>query len=91
VVTNAFGHVSLFIVGSCCLRLGKKSAILCLKLPNAEITGLHHHSWVHVSDFFLRFYLFIIYKYTVAVFRRARRGRQISLRVVVSHRVVAGI
>jgi hypothetical protein len=33
----------------------------------------------------------IIHKYTVAVFRRTRRGRQISLQVVVSHRVVAGI
>ena len=37
-------------------------------------------------------YLFIIiYKYTVAVFRCTRRGRQISLQVVVSHHVVAGI
>jgi hypothetical protein len=33
----------------------------------------------------------IINKYTVAVFRHTRRGRQISLRVVVSHHVVAGI
>jgi hypothetical protein len=42
--------------------------------------------------FFKRFtYLFIICKYTVAVFRRTRRGHQISLRVVVSHHVVAGI
>jgi hypothetical protein len=33
----------------------------------------------------------IISKYTVAVFRCARRGCQVSLRVVVSHHVVAGI
>jgi hypothetical protein len=33
----------------------------------------------------------IIHKYTVAVFTHTRRGRQISLRVVVSHHVVAGI
>jgi hypothetical protein len=33
----------------------------------------------------------IILKYTVAVFRRTRRGRQISLRVVVNHHVVDGI
>jgi hypothetical protein len=33
----------------------------------------------------------IIHKYTVAVFRRTRRGRQISLQVVVSHHVVSGI
>jgi hypothetical protein len=36
-------------------------------------------------------FFFIICKYTVAVFRHARRGRQISLQMVVSHHVVAGI
>jgi hypothetical protein len=37
-------------------------------------------------------YLFIIIsKYTVAVFRCTRRGCQISLQMVVSHHVVAGI
>jgi hypothetical protein len=35
--------------------------------------------------------LFIICKYTVAVFRHPRRGSQISLRMVVSHHAVAGI
>jgi hypothetical protein len=40
--------------------------------------------------FFLRIYLFYLYEYTVAVFRHTRRGRQISLQVVVSHHVVAG-
>jgi hypothetical protein len=40
---------------------------------------------------FLNYYLFIICKYTVAVFRHSRRGRQISLQMVVSHHVVAGI
>jgi hypothetical protein len=34
---------------------------------------------------------FIIHNYTVAVFRRNRRGCQVSLPVVVSHHVVAGI
>jgi hypothetical protein len=38
-----------------------------------------------------KIYLFIIYKYTVAVFRHTRRGRQISLQMVVSHHAVAGI
>jgi hypothetical protein len=33
----------------------------------------------------LKIYLFIICKYTVAVFRHSRRGSQISLRMVVSH------
>jgi hypothetical protein len=39
----------------------------------------------------LKIYLFIISKYTAAVFRHSRRGHQISLRMVVSHNVVAGI
>jgi hypothetical protein len=41
--------------------------------------------------FFFKIYLFIIYKYTVAVLRYSRRGHRISLRMVVSHHVVAGI
>ena len=40
---------------------------------------------------FFKIYLFIICKYAVAVFRHPRRGRQISLRIVVSHYVIAGI
>jgi hypothetical protein len=49
---------------------------------------------LHVYLFFFKdlfIYLFIICKYTVAVFRHTRRGHQISLWVVVSHHVVAGI
>jgi hypothetical protein len=38
------------------------------------------------KDFFI-----IIHEYTVADSRRTRRGRQISLQMVVSHHVVAGI
>jgi hypothetical protein len=41
--------------------------------------------------FFFKIYLFIICKYTVAVFRCTRRGHQISLQVVVNHHAVAGI
>jgi hypothetical protein len=41
--------------------------------------------------FFFKIYLFIICKYTVAIFRHTRRGHQFSLQVVVSHHVVAGI
>jgi hypothetical protein len=48
-----------------------------------------------MTTFFLKIYLFIylfiICKCTVAVFRCTRRGRQISLQMVVSHHVVAGI
>jgi hypothetical protein len=39
----------------------------------------------------LKIYLFIICKYTVAVFRHPRRGHQISLQMAVSHHVAAGI
>jgi hypothetical protein len=47
----------------------------------------------NVAEFFFFFFkdLFIICKYTVVVFRHTRRGRQISLWMVVSHHVVAGI
>jgi hypothetical protein len=48
-------------------------------------------SFCHRFFFFLKIYLFIICKYTVAVFRYPRRGRQILLQMVVSHHVVAGI
>ena len=44
-----------------------------------------------VSFFFFLIYLLILCKYIVAVFRHSRRGSQISLRMVVSHHVVAGI
>jgi hypothetical protein len=45
-----------------------------------------------VSALFFFFFLdlFIICKYTVAVFRHSRRGHQILLQMVVSHHVVAG-
>jgi hypothetical protein len=41
--------------------------------------------------FLFKIYLFIICEYIVAVFRHTRRGRQISLQVVVSYHVVAGV
>jgi len=41
-------------------------------------------------SFFFNIYLFIIYKYTVAVFRHTKRGHQIPLQIVVSHHVGAG-
>jgi hypothetical protein len=41
--------------------------------------------------FFFKIFLLLYVKYTVAVFRRTGRGRQISLWVVVNHHVVAGI
>jgi hypothetical protein len=47
--------------------------------------------WSSDFFFFLKIYLFITCKYTVAVFKHTRRGRQILLQMVVSHHVVAGI
>jgi hypothetical protein len=44
-----------------------------------------------VLSFLFKMYLFITSKYTVAVFRHTRRGHAISLQMVVSHHVVAGI
>jgi hypothetical protein len=46
---------------------------------------------VLVFLFFFKIFLFIICKYTVVVFRHSRRGHLISLRVIVSNHVVAGI
>jgi hypothetical protein len=40
---------------------------------------------------FKKIYLFIVCESTVAVFRHTRRGHPISLQIVVSHYVVAGI
>jgi hypothetical protein len=48
--------------------------------------GSYLFIYLFIKDLFI-----IIFKYTVAVFGCTRRGRQISLRVVVSHHVVAGI
>ena len=41
--------------------------------------------------FFLKIYLLVISKHTVAVFRHTRRGYPSSLQMVVSHNVVARI
>jgi hypothetical protein len=64
------------------------SLIPCVSLCLAIF--LFIYSFIYL--FILKIYLFIIcFKYTVAVFRHSRRRRQISLRMVVSHHVVAGI
>jgi hypothetical protein len=67
-------------------------------LLEANLGYIARSCWVFVLvgvsfSFFFFFLdlLFIMCKYTVAVFRHSRRGRQISLPVVVSHHVVAGI
>jgi hypothetical protein len=45
---------------------------------------------LHIFIYLFLKTLFILYGYTVAVFRHNRRGPQISLQMVVSHHVVAG-
>jgi hypothetical protein len=56
---------------------------------NSVLWGWLAMHWWAMADLFLL--LFIICKYTVAVFRHSRKGSQISLQMVVSHHVVAGI
>jgi hypothetical protein len=60
------------------IRVFKRAGLI-----NTFYTDLHSH--------FFKIYLFIICKYTVAVFRHTRRGSHISLQMAVSHHVVAGI
>jgi hypothetical protein len=81
-VADNFFKIYLFILCKwvyCSLHVvtGNWTQGLCL---------LQSHS-VQPKDLFI----IIICKYTVAVFRHTRRGCQISLQMVVSHHVVAGI
>jgi hypothetical protein len=59
--------------------------LLEIELSTSACSGPGPHS-LQPKDLFI-----VICKYTVAVFRHTRRGRQISLWMVVSHHVVAGI
>jgi hypothetical protein len=72
------------------------SQVWCHPVKTGMKQGRLIRSWLTVIFIFLflfnlNIYLFIICKYTVAVFRHLRKGCQISLREVVSHHVVAGI
>jgi hypothetical protein len=63
--------------------------VLQLSLLSSSLCGVNFNFF---KPFFPPKILFItICKYTVAVFRHTRRGCHISLRMVVSHHVVAGI
>jgi hypothetical protein len=64
---------------------------ICLPLPPKFWDKRHGPSYLPSRVLLFFFFLFIICKYTVVVFRYTRRGHQISLQVVVSHHVVAGI
>jgi hypothetical protein len=52
------------------------------KVLSAGIKGTRHHHPAENVFFFLRIYLFIICKYTVAIFKHTRRGHQITLQMV---------
>jgi hypothetical protein len=71
-------------------RAENGTGALCVLGDHSTCCGISQH-WVLFIFFSLKIYLFIICKYTVAVFRHSRRGRQILLQMVVSHHVVAGI
>ena len=73
------GEVAPPIMGE---ALPHQSLIIIYKVPHRVAIN---------SVFFLKIYLFYLYEYTVAVFRHTRKGCQISLQMVVSHHVVAGI
>jgi hypothetical protein len=60
----------------------------CVTMPGQMYLYYYYYYYYY---YYLKIYLFIICKYTVAVFSYSRRRRQISLWMVVSHHVVAGI
>jgi hypothetical protein len=70
--------------------MDSRNQIQTIRLAQQAIS-LTEPSYVFIIYIYIFKDLFIICKYTVAVFRHTRRGRQISLRMVVSHHVVAGI
>jgi hypothetical protein len=51
------------------------------------------YTFTHVDMTFISFFkdLFIIYKYTISIFRHSRKWSQILLQMVVNHHMVAGI
>jgi hypothetical protein len=60
-------------------------------MPSSGVSEDSYSVLTYNKYIFLKIYLFIYLKYTVAVLRHSRRGSQISLQMVVSHHVVAGI
>jgi hypothetical protein len=62
----------------------RMSGISSMALMRSKLEAL-----THPPPFFLKVYLFYLYEYTVDVFRHTRRGHQIQLQMVVSHRMAA--
>jgi hypothetical protein len=65
--------------------------LMLSRCSSPPLIDFYKMPWFFFVFFFLKIYLFIICKFTVAVLRYSRRGHQILLRKVVSHHVVAGI
>jgi hypothetical protein len=101
-LANNIGELWIQLRDAASVHKGEELIRLNLKCVHAH-THMHMYTYsTHVpiciytcthtyNSFFKNIYLFIIFKYTVAVFRHSRRGHQISLQMVVSHHVVAGI
>jgi hypothetical protein len=87
----------VIILAICFVKIVEAGNVANLVVERRRELIPERHSDFHRSPpelslfFFLKIYLFIICKHTVAVFRHSRRGSQISLQMVVSHQVVAGI
>jgi hypothetical protein len=60
-------------------------------ITQQDATAINWNPWTLSQNDIFKDLFIIIHKYTVADFRCTRRGCQISLGVVVSHHVVAGI
>ena len=87
-ITDCPGTHSVNQAGLCSVLADSVSQEVGLKVCSATIEP-SHQSQVHMI--FFKDLFFIIHKYTVAVFRHTRREHWISLQMVVSHHVVAGI
>jgi hypothetical protein len=98
-------HFSAFLLMSEVLAFNFHPLILSLVLfiltlktcCSIKLCSFIHRISLNLSGAFMSFFFFLtdlfifVSKYTVAVFRHTRRGHQISLWVIVSYHVVAGI
>jgi len=87
------GNTFLVVVVVDSSRLASNSQrSACLCILGAGTKGVSHHCPKALQFFFFFFLIiYFMHEYSVAVFRHTRRGHQISLQMVVSHHVVAGI
>jgi hypothetical protein len=67
------------------------SVFCCKNVEDESPVHVSKRKHVNTSTYFFNDLFIIICKYTVAVFICTRIGHQISLQIVVSHHVIAGI